>query len=338
MTAFKTVTAGLGTRLEEVHAGLALLQGASAAFQTNASVHLRELTTAIQDLQLSGPHRSGRGSHRTGVASGRLGGVSANASVHLRELTSAIQDLQSSVSTLTHKLFAVHRTCPIRTASSRLTPTAASGGLSCVQWFRRRLLLPRIRGYLPRSRKLDSRSPAYLSADAGEPLHVVDMGCGRGEMLDLLREVRVSASGIDIDPEMVRYCRAKGHAVEQMDALTFLRDQPAGSVDAIFAAQVIEHFSFDQLKEFLTLCRNRLRTGGLLIAETVNPHALEAFKTFYTDLTHQRPIFPEVALVLCRLSGFEKTHIMFPLGSGDLDRDRQSRGEYAVVATAGADN
>jgi spermidine synthase len=100
---------------------------------------------------------------------------------------------------------------------------------------------------------------------------------------------------------------------------------------------VIEHFSFDQLKEFLALCRSRLRTGGLLIAETVNPHALEAFKTFYTDLQHQRPIFPEVALVLCQLSGFEQAYIMFPLGSGDLDRDRQDRGEYAVVATVGAD-
>ena len=184
------------------------------------------------------------------------------------------------------------------------------------------LIRDRQRIYLP---LLESRS------------HVVDLGCGRGEMLDLLREVRVSASGIDIDPEMVRDCRFKGHAVEQMDALKFLQDQPTGSVDAIFAAQVIEHFSFDQLKEFLALCRNRLRTGGLLIAETVNPHALEAFKTFYTDLTHQRPIFPEVALVLCQLSGFEKAYIMFPLGSGDLDRDRQARGEYAVVATVGAD-
>ena len=99
---------------------------------------------------------------------------------------------------------------------------------------------------------------------------------------------------------------------------------------------MIEHFPFDALKEFLALCRSRLRRGGLLVAETVNPHALEAFKTFYTDLTHQRPIFPEVALALCQLSGFEQAHILFPLGSGDLDSDRQSQGEYAVVATAGA--
>ena len=167
---------------------------------------------------------------------------------------------------------------------------------------------------------------------------VVDIGCGRGEMLDLLQGVRVSASGVDNDPDMVRRCRAKGHCVEQMDAVTFLRDRPAESIGAIFAAQVIEHFPFDMLKEFLALCRSRLRRGGSLVAETVNPHALEAFKTFHTDLTHQRPIFPEVALALCQLSGFEQAYVLFPLGSGDLAVDRRTQGEYAVVATAGATN
>ncbi len=71
----------------------------------------------------------------------------------------------------------------------------------------------------------------------------------------------------------------------------------------------------------------------MLIAETVNPHALEAFKTFYTDLTHERPIFPEVALALSQLAGFEEGYVMFPLGTGELEADRQARGEYAVVAT-----
>jgi spermidine synthase len=83
----------------------------------------------------------------------------------------------------------------------------------------------------------------------------------------------------------------------------------------------------------LELCRSRLRPGGILIAETINPHALEAFKTFYTDLTHQRPIFPEVALACCELAGFDRAYVLFPQGSGDLSADRRSQGEYAVVAS-----
>jgi SAM-dependent methyltransferase len=163
---------------------------------------------------------------------------------------------------------------------------------------------------------------------------VVDLGCGRGEMLDLLREAGVPARGIDPDADMVRHCRDKGHAVDQVDALAFLRGQPLQSLPAVFSAQVIEHLTFADLKELLELGRSRLQPGGVFVAETVNPHALEAFKTFHTDLTHERPIFPEVALSLFQLAGFEEAYVLFPLGSGDLDRDRRSQGEYAVVATA----
>ena len=88
---------------------------------------------------------------------------------------------------------------------------------------------------------------------------------------------------------------------------------------------------------FLHLSLAKLAPGGQLIFETVNPHAIEAFKTFWTDLTHQRPIFPEVAVAWCWLMGFDQAYVFFPNGSGDLDNDRRSQGEYAVVATTGAE-
>jgi len=165
---------------------------------------------------------------------------------------------------------------------------------------------------------------------------VVDIGCGRGEMLDLLETAGTPATGVDIDPDMVAICRAKGHRVEQIDAVQFLRDRGEHSLDGIFSAQVIEHLTFEQLKAFLTLCRSRLKPGGTAIVETVNPHALEAFKTFYTDLTHQRPIFPEVALALTQLAGFSRAYVVFPQGKGSLIENRQTQGEYAVVATVDA--
>jgi len=317
----EAVTASLDTKTTQVEGRLTSLQGASETFQTNAAAHLGELTRAVQNVEASVS------------ASGTF---QRNAATHLEQLTSAIQNVEASLSTLSARLFAApymarpERFCETdRSGRPRLgyhAANGASGGpfyLGFQEIFRgpEAFIRDRQRVYLP---LLETRSD------------LVDIGCGRGEMLDLLREVGVAASGVDADPDMVRRCRSKGHCVDQMDALAFLRGRPAGSIDTIFTAQVIEHFPFDALKEFLALCRSRLRRGGLLVAETVNPHALEAFKTFYTDLTHQRPIFPEVALALCQLSGFEQAHILFPLGSGDLDSDRQSQGEYAVVATAGA--
>ena len=79
----------------------------------------------------------------------------------------------------------------------------------------------------------------------------------------------------------------------------------------------------------------KLTHGGLLIAETVNPHYPPALKTFWVDLTHRAPIFPEVALELCREAGFASAYFFHPNGTGDVGRDRFTQGEFAVVATAG---
>ena len=71
----------------------------------------------------------------------------------------------------------------------------------------------------------------------------------------------------------------------------------------------------------------------MLIAETVNPHSVPALKTFWVDLTHQHPIFPEVALALCLSAGFSDAYVFYPNGTGDVEADRYTQGEYAVVAT-----
>jgi O-antigen chain-terminating methyltransferase len=162
---------------------------------------------------------------------------------------------------------------------------------------------------------------------------VLDVGCGRGEFLDLLRDEGLPAKGIDLDIGMVAHCREKGHDVEQAEANGYLASQPDGSLGAIFSAQMIEHLAYDDLLRFVELAHRKLTTGGVLIAETVNPHSIQAFKTFWVDLTHKAPIFPEVAVALCRLHGFASGIVIFPNGVGDLERDRIDQGEYAVVAT-----
>jgi SAM-dependent methyltransferase len=179
---------------------------------------------------------------------------------------------------------------------------------------RQRIFLPLIRGHGP----------------------VLDFGCGRGEFLDLLREQGLPYNGIDSDPGMVERCHEKGH--EQViagDGLEFLASVAEGSLGTIFCAQVIEHLEYSELLTFFTLARCALDGDGILIAETVNPHSSQALKTFWVDLTHRRPIFPEVALALCRLTGFGDAFVFHPNGSGDIDEDRYTQGEYAVVAQPG---
>jgi SAM-dependent methyltransferase len=162
---------------------------------------------------------------------------------------------------------------------------------------------------------------------------VLDVGSGRGELLELLKEAGVEARGIDLDPAMVERAREKGVVVEEADAISYLESQPPHSLGAIAAIHVIEHLPYENLLRFFELARERLVPGGVLLFETVNPHALEAFKAFWVDPTHRAPIFPEVAIALCRLTGFESAVVTFPNGSGELERDRREQGEYAVVAT-----
>jgi len=163
---------------------------------------------------------------------------------------------------------------------------------------------------------------------------VLDVGCGRGELLELLAEDGVEARGIDIDPGMVERTRAKGVRVEEADAVSYLSDLPEASLGAVIAVQVIEHLSYEDLQRLFELTRRALVPGGLLIVETINPHSLPAFKTFWVDPTHRAPIFPEVAHALALIHGFDEARIVYPHGSGDAEGDRTQETEYALVATA----
>ena len=161
---------------------------------------------------------------------------------------------------------------------------------------------------------------------------VVDVGCGRGEMLDLLAEVGVKSFGVDLDESMVERGRERGLQTVLGDGISFLQEQQEGSIGAVFSAQVIEHLEYEDLVRFHDEAYRALQPGGVFIAETVNPHSIQAFKSFWTDLTHRVPIFPEVAVMLCLVAGFSEAMVLFPNGTGDLETDRWSQGEYAVIA------
>jgi SAM-dependent methyltransferase len=183
----------------------------------------------------------------------------------------------------------------------------------------------------PSERVTELQRP-YLQLVAGrEP--VLDVGCGRGEFLTLLASERIACSGIDIDAGMIERCRAQGHDVLRADAVEHLEGLEDGGLGTVFCAQLIEHLAGSQLVRFLELTRRKLRPGGQLIAETVNPHSIPAWKTFWVDPTHRRPVFPEVALALCGLVGFASAYVFAP-GHSSFEDARFEATTYAVVATA----
>jgi len=165
----------------------------------------------------------------------------------------------------------------------------------------------RMRGSVESIRERQRR---YLD-DLRQNAPVLDIGCGRGELLGLLREAGVEARGIDADADMVAYARGDGLEVEQADLVTYLEAAADGSLGAIFMGQVVEHLPAPTLVRALRLAGAKLRPGGVLIAETINPLSPIALRNYFADLTHAQPLVPETLELLARQSGFAETEIRF---------------------------
>jgi len=140
---------------------------------------------------------------------------------------------------------------------------------------------------------------------------VLDVGCGRGELLALLRDAGVEARGVDADADMVAYARGEGIDVEQADALAHLESLDDGSLGGIFAGQVVEHLPAPALLRLLELSARKLRPGGLFVAETINPLSPLALRSYFADLTHAQPLVPGTLVLLAQQAGFREVETRF---------------------------
>lgn len=124
---------------------------------------------------------------------------------------------------------------------------------------------------------------------------MLDIGCGRGEFLELAKEAGITARGIDLNAESVALCRSKKLDAEETDLFVHLDGLPERSLGGIFCAQVVEHLPPARLPEMLRLACARLATGGVLAIETPNPECLAILAShFYLDPTHHRPVPPQL--------------------------------------------
>ncbi len=141
---------------------------------------------------------------------------------------------------------------------------------------------------------------------------VLDLGCGRGELLLMLRDAGVAASGVDSDPALVRAAQRRGLEVVEGDVLDILMEQPEGHLGAITAIHLLEHLESGRLLRVLQEARRALRPGGVFLAECPNPLSLRVGAAlFWRDPTHVRPLLPDVLELFLETSGYEVSSVEF---------------------------
>ena len=150
---------------------------------------------------------------------------------------------------------------------------------------------------------------------------VLDIGCGRGEFLELLKENGIGGRGIDIDEKMVQCCTNKGLDVVLADALSYLKSLEDQTLDGVFSAQVIEHLASSEVIELVELCYKKTKPRGRFVAETINPLSMAIFtRSLYLDPAHIKPIHPETMRFLLESSGFED--VRFTFSSPSLENEK----------------
>ena len=141
---------------------------------------------------------------------------------------------------------------------------------------------------------------------------VVDLGCGRGELLAAFRSAGVRASGVDANADMVAIARDRGLDAVHGDALAFLEAVEDESLGGIIATQVVEHLEPPYLLRLIDTASRKLRRGAPIVLETINVACWPAFfGSYLRDFTHVRPVHPDTLQYLLRASGFERVEIRY---------------------------
>jgi 2-polyprenyl-3-methyl-5-hydroxy-6-metoxy-1,4-benzoquinol methylase len=174
---------------------------------------------------------------------------------------------------------------------------------------------------------------------------LLDIGCGRGELLEVMRDNGLAASGIDINAIQVEECRSLGLVAQEGEALARLRGSSEASLGAVTGMHLIEHLLYEDLIALLDESLRVLKPGGIAIFETPNPENLIVGAcTFWLDPTHQKPLPPEAMRFLFEARGFAAVEVLplhpfdesdqLPAGPGAAQLNRLLYGprDYAIVA------
>ena len=225
--------------------------------------------------------------------------------MRLEQIRDTLATLQQRTSMLQRE---VERLAPAGAGPAGAPPAASPAPLDHYRGYKYVGFEDRFRGPQPEVRQ---RQAVYVDEFRGAS-DVLDVGCGRGEFLELLGEAGINARGIDLNRAMVDVCRARGLDAEESDALAYLESLPDGSLGGLFAAQVVEHLPAGYLLQFLDTAYLKLRPGSKLVLETINPTCWTAFfDSYIRDLTHVHPVHPDTLRYMIGTSGFQPTEIRY---------------------------
>jgi SAM-dependent methyltransferase len=158
--------------------------------------------------------------------------------------------------------------------------------------------------------RLANNLPLFQAVAALGTEPVLDLGCGRGEWLQLLTDSGIAAVGVDSNPSMVQCCIDAGLDAQVGDALEYLARQPSQSLSGLTAFHVIEHVPLDVLVRLIDEARRVVRPGGIVLFETPNPENLIVGAcNFYTDPTHRNPLPPALVAFLLEARGFVRVDV-----------------------------
>jgi 2-polyprenyl-3-methyl-5-hydroxy-6-metoxy-1,4-benzoquinol methylase len=143
-----------------------------------------------------------------------------------------------------------------------------------------------------------------------EAASVLDVGCGRGEMLETFRDAGIPARGIDQHDDSIALCLSKGLTVEKANLFEYLPALSDNTLTGVVCCQVVEHLPPESLAHLVRLLHSKLRSGAFLAIETPNPECLAIFAThFYLDPTHRHPIPPALLSFYLEEAGFGQIEV-----------------------------
>jgi len=221
-------------------------------------------------------------------------------------LSAAYEDAAAIMKTLAHLREQIGRLLAVLEEKNLPSPAQLAAVYEPLEDWRYVRFENRFRGSAAEIRK---QQIAFLD-DFPEGGRILDLGCGRGEFLELLAEKGYRPEGVDLNAEMINLCRDKGLSVERADLLEHLAARSDGSLDGIFSSQVVEHLPPSALQRLIELAYAKLRPNGSLLIETVNPLSVFALvHIYFLDMTHRTPVHPQALRFLMEAAGFSSVAV-----------------------------